>query len=208
MVHIYAFAPLDLKDGGRRKWDEIGAAVARGFIEDLQKLTTNLQDDNILGIHFKTPLDIQRYNNALVETDIQHIGFYNWQLGGNRPVPGWGQYRTPVAKLYMTGGSTHPGGGVTGGRAAMPPRSSWKILVSTSTRSPSELDDPSGTAVRLAAFDEVGNLFVVPHARLDGRFNIAGKHMIHETLEILFQLQLKNRQRLKSMTVSHVLSVE
>ena len=81
----------------------------------LQKLTTNLQDENILGMHFKTPLDIQRYNNALVETDIQHIGFYNWQLGGNRPVPGWGQYRTPVAKLYMTGGSTHPGGGVTGG---------------------------------------------------------------------------------------------
>jgi phytoene dehydrogenase-like protein len=115
MVHIYAFAPLDLKDGGRQKWDEIGAEVARGFIDDLRALTTNLQDENILGMHFKTPLDIQRYNTALVETDIQHIGFYSWQLGGNRPVPGWGQYRTPVAKLYMTGGSTHPGGGVTGG---------------------------------------------------------------------------------------------
>jgi phytoene dehydrogenase-like protein len=31
-------------------------------------------------------------------------------------VPGWGQYRAPVAKLHMTGGSTHPGGGVTGGQ--------------------------------------------------------------------------------------------
>src|SRR5271168_635170 len=90
----------------------------------------------------------------------------------------------------------------------MPPRSSWKILVSTSTRLPSELDDPSGTGVRLAAFDEVGNFFVVPHACLDRRFNIAGKHVIHETLEILFQLELKSRQRLKSMTVPHVLSVE
>ena len=35
----------------------------------------------ILGMHFKAPVDIQRYNNSLVETDIQHIGFYSWQLG-------------------------------------------------------------------------------------------------------------------------------
>ena len=114
MVHIYAFAPLDLKDGGREKWDEIGAEVAQGFIDDLANLTTNLKPENIIGMHFKTPLDVTRYNNALVECDIQHIGFYSWQLGGNRPVPGWGQYKSPVPKLYMTGGSTHPGGGVTG----------------------------------------------------------------------------------------------
>src|SRR6202453_3496286 len=90
----------------------------------------------------------------------------------------------------------------------MQPRSSWKILVSTSTQLPSELDDPSGADVRLSAFDEVGNFFVVPHARLHGRFGIAGKHMIHETLEILFKLELESRQRLKSMPVSHVLSIE
>jgi len=47
--------------------------------------------------------------------DIGHIGLYSWQLGGNRPVPGWGQYKTPVPKLYMCGASTHPGSGVTGG---------------------------------------------------------------------------------------------
>jgi phytoene dehydrogenase-like protein len=125
MVHIYAFAPLDLKNGGREKWDEVGAEVAQGFVADLRKLTTNLQPENILGMHFKTPLDITRYNNALVECDIQHIGFYNWQLGGNRPAPGWAQYRTPVAKLYMTGGSTHPGGGVTGG----PGRNATQVIM-------------------------------------------------------------------------------
>src|SRR3546814_7327163 len=62
-----------------------------------------------------TPLDITRYNTSLVNGDIQHLGIYSWQLGGNRPIPGWGQYRTPIDKLYMTAGSTHPGGGVTGG---------------------------------------------------------------------------------------------
>lgn len=114
-LHIYAFMPLDLKDGGRERWDDIGTDVADALIDDLRAQTTNLTDDNILGRHFMTPLDITRYNPALVNGDIQHLGFYSWQLGGNRPVPGWGQYRTPVPKLYMTAGSTHPGGGVTGG---------------------------------------------------------------------------------------------
>lgn len=124
-MHIYAFAPLDLKDGGREKWDEIGKEVADGFIEDLRELTTNLTDDNIISTHFMTPLDITRYNTALVNCDIQHIGFWSWQLGGNRPVPGWSQFRTPVPGLYMTGGSTHPGGGVTGG----PGRNATQVLM-------------------------------------------------------------------------------
>lgn len=124
-MHIYAFAPLELKNGGRAKWDEVGAEVAAGFIDDLRDLTTNLTDDNIIARHFMTPLDITRYNTALVNADIQHIGFYSWQLGGNRPVPGWAQYRTPVAKLYMTAGSTHPGGGVTGG----PGRNATQIIM-------------------------------------------------------------------------------
>ena len=31
-----------------------------------------------------------------------------------RPVLGHGNYRTPVARLYLCGSGTHPGGGVTG----------------------------------------------------------------------------------------------
>jgi phytoene dehydrogenase-like protein len=125
MMHIYAFAPLHLKDGGKERWDQIGAEVAQGFIDDLKALTTNLTDDNILGMRFMTPLDLQRYNTSLVNTDIQHIGFYSWQLGGNRPVPGWAQYRMPIEKLYMTAGSTHPGGGVTGG----PGRNATQVIM-------------------------------------------------------------------------------
>jgi len=124
-LHIYAFMPIDLKDGGREKWDEIGAEVAEGLIDDLRKHVTNLTDDNIIGKHFMTPLDISRYNTALVDCDIQHMGYVSWQLGGNRPVPGFSQYRMPVPKLYMTGGSTHPGGGVTGG----PGRNATQIVM-------------------------------------------------------------------------------
>jgi phytoene dehydrogenase-like protein len=72
-----------------------------------------------------TPLDYTRYNTALVNADIQHIAFFNWQMGGNRPVPGFGQYRMPIPGLYMTGGSTHPGGGVTGG----PGRNATQVIM-------------------------------------------------------------------------------
>jgi phytoene dehydrogenase-like protein len=37
------------------------------------------------------------------------------QSGGLRPAPGWGQHRMPIPGLYQTGGTTHPGGSITGG---------------------------------------------------------------------------------------------
>ena len=114
-LHLYGFAPYNLKDGGPQKWDEIGKQVYDGFVADLRSITTNMDDDNILGYNFLTPLDLERHDNAMKHADIGHIGLYSWQLGGNRPVPGWGQYKTPVPKLYMCGASTHPGSGVTGG---------------------------------------------------------------------------------------------
>jgi hypothetical protein len=36
------------------------------------------------------------------------------QMGLNRPVTGWASYRMPVAGLYQTGTSAHPGGPVSG----------------------------------------------------------------------------------------------
>jgi len=38
----------------------------------------------------------------------------NGQIGYNRPFAGAGQYRTPLPGLYLCGGSTHPGGNITG----------------------------------------------------------------------------------------------
>ncbi len=35
--------------------------------------------------------------------------------GALRPAPGWAQHRMPIPGLYQTGGTTHPGGSVTGG---------------------------------------------------------------------------------------------
>ena len=46
--------------------------------------------------------------------DLLIGSFANGQVGWNRPFPGAGTYRTPVPGLYLCGGSTHPGGNVTG----------------------------------------------------------------------------------------------
>ncbi|MHC0054639.1 hypothetical protein [Actibacterium sp. D379-3] len=81
----------------------------------MSAMTTNMTKDNIIGTHFYTPLDMERGNPSMINADIGHLGLYSWQLGGNRPVPGYSQYKSPVDKLYMSGSCTHPGGGVTGG---------------------------------------------------------------------------------------------
>src|SRR3546814_6138613 len=76
-MHIYAFVPLDLKDGGREKWDEVGEYWAERLIGGLRKIAPNVTDENIIARHFMTPLDITRYNTSLVNGDIQHLGFYS-----------------------------------------------------------------------------------------------------------------------------------
>jgi phytoene dehydrogenase-like protein len=35
------------------------------------------------------------------------------QMFGDRPVPGWANYETPLENLYMAGAACHPGPGVT-----------------------------------------------------------------------------------------------
>src|SRR5690242_7286311 len=40
------------------------------------------------------------------------------QLLFNRPLPGYAQYRAPLGGLYLSGSSTHPGGGVMGAPGA------------------------------------------------------------------------------------------
>ena len=55
--------------------------------------------------------DIER-EIGITEGNIFHGELTMDQLLFNRPVPGYAQYRSPVAGLYMCGSSTHPGGGV------------------------------------------------------------------------------------------------
>ncbi|MDB5978422.1 MAG: dependent oxidoreductase, partial [Nevskia sp.] len=60
-----------------------------------------------------TPLDLER-RFRLTGGNIFQGAMPLHQLFSFRPVPGWSDYRTPVAGLYICGAAAHPGGGVSG----------------------------------------------------------------------------------------------
>ncbi|MFQ5826214.1 MAG: phytoene desaturase family protein [Dehalococcoidia bacterium] len=117
-MYLYHYEPYKLKDGGAASWDDRKQEVADAVLDEVRRHTTNMGPENILGRWVSSPLDFERSNPAFVDGDIHHIAAFLNQFYTNRPLPGWGQYRTPVKRLYMTGGSTHPGAGVTGGGRA------------------------------------------------------------------------------------------
>jgi len=115
---IAELEPYDLKDGGAARWDEVKEEIADLVLETVRQHTTNMSPDNILARWISSPLDFYRYNPAYIKGDYNHFPLSVTQSYGNRPLPGWGQFRTPVKKLYICGPSAHPGGGVWGGGRA------------------------------------------------------------------------------------------
>ena len=115
--YIYQYAPYNLKDGGGAKWDQISDQFADRIMGVIEGQTTNMGPDNLIGRWIKSPLDLERYNDAWPQGDFTHIGSYMWQNTGNRPLPVY-NYRMPIDKLYFCGPSTHPGLGVIGGGRA------------------------------------------------------------------------------------------
>lgn len=69
--------------------------------------------DRIIHMEVRTPRELEA-EVGLTEGNIFQGELTFDQLLFNRPVPGYAQYRSPIAGLYMCGSSTHPGGGVMG----------------------------------------------------------------------------------------------
>ena len=99
---------------GMGDWDTVKEQHARHLLETLRRHAPNFTDEVILGQLTKSPADIERLNPHMI-----HGAFH----GGNRgpafsgplrPAPGWASHRMPIPGLYQTGGSTHPGGSITG----------------------------------------------------------------------------------------------
>ncbi|MGE0741810.1 MAG: phytoene desaturase family protein [Hyphomonadaceae bacterium] len=99
-----------LSDG--RSWDDHREDVADLMIDTVDKHAPGFRA-SVLGRQINSPLDLER-TFGLVNGDIMHGALSLDQLFSARPVLGHGDYRGPIAGLYMCGSGTHPGGGVTG----------------------------------------------------------------------------------------------
>ena len=103
------FAP-SLPDG--TSWDDHREAAADLIVDTVTAYAPNFKT-SILGRMILSPLDLER-KLALTGGDIFHGALTLDQLFAARPALGHGDYRAPIAGLYMCGAGTHPGGGVTG----------------------------------------------------------------------------------------------
>jgi phytoene dehydrogenase-like protein len=103
------YAPYALKDG---TWDDQREAFGDTVIDTIAEYAPNIRQV-IRHRQVVTPLDLER-EWGLSEGNIFQGELTLEQLFFLRPAPGWAQYRTPVANLYMCGSATHPGGGIMG----------------------------------------------------------------------------------------------
>lgn len=71
----------------------------------------------IVASELTSPADMER-DWGLTGGHIFHGELSLDQAFTMRPLLGWGQYRTPIAGLYLCGSGTHPGTGLTGGSGA------------------------------------------------------------------------------------------
>jgi phytoene dehydrogenase-like protein len=97
---------------GGRSWDDHKEEVADLMIATVDKHAPGFAK-SVLGRQLLSPLDLER-TFGLVNGDIMHGALSLDQLFSARPVLGHGDYRAPIANLYMCGSGAHPGGGVTG----------------------------------------------------------------------------------------------
>jgi phytoene dehydrogenase-like protein len=93
-------------------WDSAKPDVANTVLDTIEEYAPNIRK---VVRHWQvvSPADIESIlgmtGGNIFQGDITPDQIFTF-----RPVPGWSQYRTPVAGLYLAGSAAHPGGGVLG----------------------------------------------------------------------------------------------
>jgi len=110
MLAFSQYGPYELLDGS---WDEGGRdEYAARVLKALGEFAPNLES-SVEHLEVLTPKDIEdRF--GLIGGNIMQGELSPDQLFSFRPIPNYGDYRTPVAGMYLCGSGTHPGGGVMG----------------------------------------------------------------------------------------------
>jgi phytoene dehydrogenase-like protein len=102
-------APM-LHNGG--PWSDADAmAYAKVLLGIARRHLDGIDDDDILAIRPESPTSLAAHNLSNIGGSC-HGG--EFALDDGTVIPGWLDYRTDVAGLYLTGSTSHPGGSVSG----------------------------------------------------------------------------------------------
>lgn len=108
--------PYELSTG--EQWDAIAQREADKIVAQVERVAPGFAG-SIEALHVQTPVDLER-ELGLRRGNVMHVEMGLDAMFAYRPLPELAGYRTPVRGLFLTGASTHPGGGVFGasGRTA------------------------------------------------------------------------------------------
>lgn len=104
------YYPYELRSGA--SWDDIEEEVAGQMLATLAQYAPNVTGA-VRGKLIESPLFLER-TLGLLRGNVMHLEMSVNQMFMLRPALTMGQYRGPVKGLYLTGASTHPGGGIMG----------------------------------------------------------------------------------------------
>jgi phytoene dehydrogenase-like protein len=103
------YHPYELKNG--ENWDDIREREADKLYDLVCQYAPNMKG-KMIGRYIQTPLDIER-TLGLLRANVMHLEMSLDQMFMFRPLPELSAYKVPhMPGLYLTGASTHPGGGV------------------------------------------------------------------------------------------------
>ena len=97
---------------GGRHWDDIAEQEADRLIDAFELYAPGTRE-KIVGRLFQHPLWLER-ELGLFRGNVMHLEMSIDQMFMMRPFLGAASYRAPLDGLYLTGASTHPGGGIMG----------------------------------------------------------------------------------------------
>ncbi len=110
----WPFAPY-VVDGSPSNWEACNDEYREKMLDVWRSVATNLDDDNVLGAHLRTPLEVSEGNGAMRYGAVRMGPYTAEQSGANRPHPELADYRFPgLAGLYHASGTSPNGGGVSG----------------------------------------------------------------------------------------------
>ena len=104
------YFPYELANGAR--WDDIQEEVAERILDTFECHAPGTKESVVGGL-FQHPEWLER-NLGLYRGNVMHLEMSLDQMFALRPFLGMAEYKTHLKGLYLTGASTHPGGGIMG----------------------------------------------------------------------------------------------